>query len=206
MNLQGNPDRTAMPLMRKRVSLLLGLGLALAGGFIVVLTFSNYLARPRAASTAEYGVYDIPPDQYLCLEYWAELPDGGYLDFPYYTYEKKTLSGRISPTPAWATDKGFIGYGISARRGSGAYSFLKAIETLPATISVQEAIPDMLGEELVSPTLTIQAVDARGRIVFSEGEHAYALLAGESWTFRVNRLSFRFANYGLLDRSQITLW
>ena len=157
----------------------------------------------RPALTFVEGKAEIPPDQYLFVEYFIDKNGSGscsygYGDSPTYYYDAGKLHLRFPPTMPLSAVKGFFGdgNGVSGALGSGGYSTMHFIDTFPYR----------------TPAVIIHSVDAQGTIVAEVNKQTFFLEAGQSWRHIIEETSdpkcrivitHQFTNHGLLTANQI---
>ncbi len=160
------------------------------------------------------GLSEIPPGQFLFVEYWVTTSGTGQcdgaamIDFPGYLFSSGTLDapnvdlgrGRRNSLTSVI---GLFGMGESraGAMGGGISSRLDVIDTLPyALVSNKEAI--------------IHSVDAQGTIVAEITGETFFIKPGQSW-LRQNEVdpspqchqvtTARLTNYGFLDKDQVQI-
>ncbi|PKO16173.1 MAG: hypothetical protein CVU39_09100 [Chloroflexi bacterium HGW-Chloroflexi-10] len=166
----------------------------------------------RPATDFVEGINEVPVDKYLFVEYWrtwdgsGNCTDAAMIDFPGYDYSSGELyafSGISDQPDEHATNIiGFIGDGDrnQGAMGGGISSELSMIQSLPYTIKYQ------LG--------TIFSVYRQGAIVVELWGQTIWLEPGQSWVQQVEEdpssechrvTTYRFTNYGFLDREQVQI-
>jgi hypothetical protein len=166
----------------------------------------------RPATDFAEGINEVPLGKYLFVEYWriwdgsGNCPDAAMIDFPGYDYSSGELYAYtgISDQPGELTTSiiGFIGDGDSNQgaMGGGISSELGVIQSLPYIIDHQ------LG--------TIYSVYRQGEIVVDIWAQTYWLEPGQSWVQQAEDdpssechtvTTYRFTNYGFLDKDQVQL-
>jgi hypothetical protein len=169
------------------------------------------------------GASEIEPGSYAFLEYdtletGSDSCGGALLDFPHYSYSG-VLGGYGGGSTSVNIDKdqpifGFMGVQLRlAGSGSGAYSYLTAIQELPLTTSGQSAGP-FVTTPVPNPALTLHSLLADGTAIITIDDALRSLPPGEWWTHSSISepepgcqltITVTIHNYGLLREDQLRI-
>lgn len=193
---------------RKLILFLIAFGMMIAG---CVNMPSTPIPTPGLVPGVDYieGAAEVPPGQYLLVEFISEMtPCGGVMiDYPYYEYDDGILSGYVNVNylDEHSPEAPIIGYfgryeKPAPGRGAGAYSTLIAFQSLPFQHPYKPA--------------AVLSIDGEGTIVADVNGKIVELNAGERWSYMEmgkaceeghETYEHTFINQGFLEESQIQL-